>query len=331
MGTNRKRASFADAGAAMRSSIDAALGASNLSLGEARVLLVIIREIGTYSRIEDGLARQRIADVAGVSTRTVSSALQRLEHRGAISYTPGGGAGRGRGRLTRIRLGKARVDGEAQTSLTSALVGEALASPSSSVEGEARSTVREKPELPTTEKASEKNPPHAPDAQVCSTTSGDRSGDSCVAQSDPALAGAQDVLRMLAPAFSVANAERLRTAAQDKPTRAVLHIRDVVAAGWSPSALHRLIRSEIGNPERVREPVPYIAKVARNVTAGAEPPADATPGSRQGVYAEQLARWAYRTEGDSRELLSGLPEVERDPSLEAAAQMALAALEAATQ
>lgn len=88
------RDSYAEVGRAMRVSLEAALRADpELSAGAWRVLAAIIHEVPTWSRISDTVARKKLADLTGLTERTVSRAVNRLVAAGAIKWTPGDGAG----------------------------------------------------------------------------------------------------------------------------------------------------------------------------------------------------------------------------------------------
>lgn len=131
------RAEFATAGAAMRGAIDTALADPDLTLGEARVLLALVRDVGTYSRTTDRVYRARLAELAHASERTVGRALRRLDEVGAITYD----AGNGRGRPSRVVL---ETTGKGDTAL----------SPFETGKGDTEAPERATPRCPAYEKTS---------------------------------------------------------------------------------------------------------------------------------------------------------------------------------
>lgn len=92
--TQRERVAYRQAGEAMRASIDAALAAP-LTLGQMKVLAAIYREIPSYSRVVDNLKRRRLAELTGLTEKTVSKALPRLAEVGAIVFEKSKGRGLG--------------------------------------------------------------------------------------------------------------------------------------------------------------------------------------------------------------------------------------------
>lgn len=87
------RDSYRDVGQAMRIAIDKALGPPPpnkppLSAADLRVMLGIVREVGSYSRLTDELFRQRVANITGLSVRQVSRSLNRLATRDVLVWEP---------------------------------------------------------------------------------------------------------------------------------------------------------------------------------------------------------------------------------------------------
>lgn len=74
---------------AARPAIAAVLADPAATEGELRVLLAIVHEVALFSRLSDHVTRQRLADLAGVSERTVSRAVTRLVEAGAVEWRPG--------------------------------------------------------------------------------------------------------------------------------------------------------------------------------------------------------------------------------------------------
>lgn len=83
---------YAVAGTAGRAAIDRALGATpELSAGEWRALVVVLRFTTTYSKVEDGVYLSQIAGALGRSPRQARRWMQRLAAKGLIRWQPGVG------------------------------------------------------------------------------------------------------------------------------------------------------------------------------------------------------------------------------------------------
>jgi phage replication O-like protein O len=78
------RDAYADVGAAIRQAQERAKAAGDLTGRDLRVLVAVIAQVSSYSRLCDGLTVKQIADVAGVDERNTARALQRLRERGVI-------------------------------------------------------------------------------------------------------------------------------------------------------------------------------------------------------------------------------------------------------
>lgn len=88
MTTRPPRAELAQAGAAVRVSIERAL-AADPPPGASRVLLAIVAQVGTWTRLEDQRHRSQLAAMAGLSERQCSRALAWLVDVGAVEWKAG--------------------------------------------------------------------------------------------------------------------------------------------------------------------------------------------------------------------------------------------------
>lgn len=88
-----------------RRALDAAVLASNPSIGMLRVWTVIANYTVGYGRLSDALTHGRIATEAGVGREAVRRALNSLEEAGVIRYTAGfGDPGAGRNAYSRVAV-----------------------------------------------------------------------------------------------------------------------------------------------------------------------------------------------------------------------------------
>lgn len=92
--SRRDRDGFVEAAQAMRSAIDAVLDLPDLTAGEAKVFLAVLRDVVSWSRTWDAVTRSRLAETARVSTRTVTRAMKRLAEVGALVWHPSQDQGR---------------------------------------------------------------------------------------------------------------------------------------------------------------------------------------------------------------------------------------------
>lgn len=95
-----ERASYADVGVVARAAIDEALAVPDLAPSAVRVLLVVVRELVTFSRLEDWVSRAVLAERAGITERQTTRALAALSDAGVIEWRPGA---RGRSSWLSIR------------------------------------------------------------------------------------------------------------------------------------------------------------------------------------------------------------------------------------
>ncbi len=103
-GTNAGRAAFADAGRAMRASLDAALTADPpLVQTEWKVLAAVLQETGTYSRVRSRLSVRALSLRTRVPFETARAAVDRLQAVGAIAFLA-----RGPGKTPIVSLQTAR-------------------------------------------------------------------------------------------------------------------------------------------------------------------------------------------------------------------------------
>lgn len=109
---------FVEAAEAMRNAIDTALDDPDLTISEARVLLALVRDVGSWSRLWDHRTRRDIAALAGVSERSGTRALSRLAHLGVVLWEPSDVRGRP------SKVGFLAPVGETQACLPNAAVGE---------------------------------------------------------------------------------------------------------------------------------------------------------------------------------------------------------------
>lgn len=84
----RRRDSYADVGAATREAVERAM--PDLTLPEARVLLVLVSRLTTWSRLSDRIAMRQIAEATGMDDRAVRRAVSSLASRGVIGRSVGG-------------------------------------------------------------------------------------------------------------------------------------------------------------------------------------------------------------------------------------------------
>lgn len=100
---DRKRASYAEAGEAMRVAFERAKASGAvLSRGDWIVFCACLVQIGSYSRVEDRISRKKLAEITGLSEWTVSRALKRLDAVGVIEWCPSHTWGQSRVKLTPI-------------------------------------------------------------------------------------------------------------------------------------------------------------------------------------------------------------------------------------
>lgn len=173
-----RRDSYAEVGEATRGAIDAALAAPELRPATWRVLLAIIRELSTWSRLDDAVARPHLAEIAGLSERQVTRHLSALAAAGVVTWRPGS-----RGRSSRLSIRHhcgtspclAESDGAATNSETA---------PCPATDGRLRDIPKpiaghpgansEAPPCPTPEKASEEGPEEGTAAAIARRLTPDR-------------------------------------------------------------------------------------------------------------------------------------------------------------
>lgn len=252
------RDSIVEVGGAMRTAIDAALAADDLTLGEARVLLAVLREVATYSRLSDRVARARLSEVARVSERTVSSALARLSGDvGALTYI----ASRGRGKLSTVGVPSAKTGSS----------GLRVSTDDEPVKREAESQKTGSPGLRAPEKTSEETPHARPRAThrqppiVNARPGGGEGGEPTSrlhpVEDDGHLAELRDRL----PA-------RIARRIPDRPTALLTACRRAAADGWTPGALARhvlALDADRGALDDADDPVAALVWRIRN--AGSPP------------------------------------------------------------
>lgn len=100
---DRARQPYADVGRAMRQAIERALADPRLTLGHAKVLLVVLADVASWSRLDDATTRADLARRAGVSEETVKRAMHLLHEVGAVVWEPS----TTRGRPSHVRLPRA--------------------------------------------------------------------------------------------------------------------------------------------------------------------------------------------------------------------------------
>jgi hypothetical protein len=86
----KRRDPFAEVGAATRQAIETAM--PDLTLPEARVLLVIVARLTSWSLLADRIAMRQIAEATGMDDRAVRRAVSSLAARGVIGRAVGGSA-----------------------------------------------------------------------------------------------------------------------------------------------------------------------------------------------------------------------------------------------
>jgi hypothetical protein len=91
---NGHRVPYVAACQAMRQSIERALAAKDTTAGDLRVLLVVLAQTASWSKLSDSTTRAAIADAAGVSEATAKRALARLDAVDAIDWKPVRGQGK---------------------------------------------------------------------------------------------------------------------------------------------------------------------------------------------------------------------------------------------
>lgn len=116
------RDGFVETAEGIRKAIDTALADPALTMSEARVLLALVRDVGSWARLWDHRTRQEIATAAGVSERSVTRALARLADLGAVVWEPSDV----RGRPSRVGFVASEV-GETGTCLPNGSIGETAA------------------------------------------------------------------------------------------------------------------------------------------------------------------------------------------------------------
>jgi len=84
----------------LRQAIDRVIALPELTASEAKVFLVVVRDVTSWSRLWDVRSREEIAATAGVSERTVSRAMDRLVEVGAVSWQPS----RTKGKVSQVGL-----------------------------------------------------------------------------------------------------------------------------------------------------------------------------------------------------------------------------------
>ncbi len=85
------RAAYADVGARVREAQTRAVECGTLVGRDWRVLLAVIALVASWSRTEDTLTAQQIADAAGMDVRNTQRVLARLVERGIIIREPSAG------------------------------------------------------------------------------------------------------------------------------------------------------------------------------------------------------------------------------------------------
>lgn len=99
----KERHPYADVGRAMRQAIDRALADPKVPAGHLRVLLVVLADVASWSRLDEATTRADLARRAGVSEETVKRAMPRLQALGAVVWDPS----TTRGRPSHVRLPEA--------------------------------------------------------------------------------------------------------------------------------------------------------------------------------------------------------------------------------
>jgi hypothetical protein len=167
------RDSYADACKAARGVTRAALTDPKLTFGELRVLVAVLEEVTLWSKRHDTISRARIAELAGVSERTVTTVLRRFDRDGILTYI----AGAGRGHRSRVFMAADPVKGEAQDFPVS-----------EPRKGEAQGRKRRSPGLPAPEERENLLPPtpHV-DEPTTSTTDQPEEEDEITRQAADAL------------------------------------------------------------------------------------------------------------------------------------------------
>lgn len=104
-----RRDNYADVGAAMREAISIALE-ERAPNGVLRVLLALVHEVTSWSRLSASISRSRLADLTGLSPRQVSRSISWLRQHDALFWIPGGSPAGGRRQLSRVTFPKATRD-----------------------------------------------------------------------------------------------------------------------------------------------------------------------------------------------------------------------------
>lgn len=104
-----RRDNYSDVGAAMREAIAIALE-ERAPNGVLRVLLALVHEVTSWSRLSASISRSRLADLTGLSPRQVSRSISWLRQHDALFWIPGGSPAGGRRQLSRVTFPKATRD-----------------------------------------------------------------------------------------------------------------------------------------------------------------------------------------------------------------------------
>lgn len=241
------RASYADAGAAMRAThaaIVSATSAGDLTETRARVLLIVTAQVGSYSRLSDTFSHKQLADLTGVSEKTVGRTLAAAHDLGILKYVPGQGAGKSHGRLSRITL-------------HAALVGDSAQSPTNGLEVDSDSALswtpcesRYREDFPREEPTPLPPSPPAPELPLTTATGGEELEE----KKNPAPTPATDVVAAfvaLLPAFAPSSPSHRRGLEQ--------HLTRYTAAGWPVAELAAHVRTGGALPSHVTSPAGLLA------------------------------------------------------------------------
>lgn len=87
------RVTYAEAGEAHREAVRRAMVAPKLRDSDFKVLLVLGTLLGSYSKIEDEVTRDQLAELTGLNRSTVTAAVGRLHRAGVIVWVSGNGRG----------------------------------------------------------------------------------------------------------------------------------------------------------------------------------------------------------------------------------------------
>ena len=106
------RDSYEDVGRALRSALERAAEAE-LPRAAHRTLEAVVALVASYSRLEDNVTVEKIAEVAQLHPKTVEAHLRQLRDLGIVVYA----GGRGRGKSSRVGLPAAAEKGAPRDSL----------------------------------------------------------------------------------------------------------------------------------------------------------------------------------------------------------------------